>query len=269
MRVAGTTLGYLHHRATLAEALESLAGVGFGIVDLSPTPPHLYLPGSGGYERRQLKRLLKRLGLECASVNPTELNLVSTNLAYAELSRHQLGLCLELAHDLESGYVVFAPGRLFALNPAPVADAHAALVGQLERLLPAAERLGVVLAVETVPFGFMQTGGEVAEIVDRIDSPWLRATYDVANTFANESLEVGLRDLGDRLHVMHISGAWTDRWAHASVSEGDIDFAAVAAALRERGFSGPTVYELIDGSDPQERLRADAALLTEWGWELG
>jgi hypothetical protein len=29
------------------------------------------------------------------------------------------------------------------------------------------------------------------------------------------------------------------------------------------------VYELIDGSDPQERLRADAALLTEWGWELG
>jgi hypothetical protein len=39
------------------------------------------------------------------------------------------------------------------------------------------------------------------------------------------------------------------------------------AALREIGFTGPTVYELIDGADPEDRLRDDLALFTECGWE--
>jgi sugar phosphate isomerase/epimerase len=266
VRIGATTLGYLHQRATVEESLESLARAGYGLVDISPTPPHLYLPGTGSYERRQLKRLLDRLGLDCASVSPTELNLVSTNLAYAELSRDQLERSLELAHDLEAPAVVFAPGRLFVLNPAPVEDARAALVRQLELLVPAAERLGVVLAVESVPFGFMQTGAEVADVVDLVGSPWLKACYDAANTLATEPPDVGLRALGDRLFVMHVSGAWRDRWAHASVRGSDVDLAACAAALQEIGFSGPTVYELIDGEDPEDRFRDDLALFTECGW---
>ena len=266
MQIGATTLGYLHQRATLAESLESLARAGYGLVDISPTPPHLYLPGTGSYERRQLRRLLAQLGLDCASVSPTELNLVSTNLAYAELSRHQLELSLELAHDLEAGAVVFAPGRLFVLNPAPVEDALAALIRQLELLVPTAERLGVVLAVESVPFGFMQTGQEVADVVDVVGSAWLGAAYDAANTLATEALDVGLRALGDRLTVMHVSGAWRDRWAHASVRGSDVDLAACAAALREIGFSGPTVYELVDGEDPEDRFRDDLTLFTDCGW---
>jgi sugar phosphate isomerase/epimerase len=266
VRIGATTLGYLHHRDTLEQSLESLARAGYSLVDVSPTPPHLYLPGSGSYERRQLKRLLGRLGLECASVSPTELNLVSTNRAYAELSRNQLSLSLELAHDLEAGSVVFAPGRLFVLNPAPVDDALDALARQLEAVLPTAERLGVVLAVESVPFGFMQTGQAVAEFVDRLASPWLRATYDAANTLATEPPAVGLRALGDRLHVMHVSGAWRDRWAHASVRDSDVDLATCMAALREIGFTGPTVYELVDGVDPEARFRDDLALFTANGW---
>jgi sugar phosphate isomerase/epimerase len=266
VRIGTTTLGYLHQRATLEESLESIARSGFGLVDISPTPPHLYLPGTGLYAHRQLKRLLDRLGLDCASISPTELNLVSTNLAYAELSRDQLELSLELAHDLEAPAVVFAPGRLFVLNPAPVEDAYDALVRQLELLVPAAERLGVVLAVESVPFGFMQTGAEVAAVVDRVDSPWLRACYDAANTLATEPPGVGLRALGDRLSVMHVSGAWRDRWAHASVRDSDVDLAEWMAVLRELGFTGPTVYELVDGIDPEDRLREDLSLFTDSGW---
>jgi sugar phosphate isomerase/epimerase len=268
VRIGATTLGYLHQQATLDGALESLARAGYKLVDVSPTPPHLYLPGAGIYHGRQLKRLLDRLGLDCASVSPTELNLVSTNPAYADLSREHLRLSLELAHDLEADAVVFAPGRLFVLNPAPTADARAALLRQLELLVPEAERLGVVLAVETVPFGFMQTGAEVADVIDAVGSPWLQATYDAANTLATEAPEVGLAALGERLGVMHVSGAWRDRWAHASVRDSDVDLASCMHALRGIGFTGPTVYELVDGSDPEQRLRADLALFLECGWEV-
>ncbi len=266
MRIGATTLGYVHHRPTIDEALECIADAGYRLIDVSPTQPHFSLPGAGSYERRQLRRRLERLGLECVSISPTELNLVSTNLEYAELSRRHLELSLELAHDLGAGFVVFAPGRLFVLNPAPVEDALDALVRQLHALLPAAERLGVVLAVETVPFGFMQTGAEVAAVVDAVGSPWLGATYDAANTLATESPEDGLRALGDRLRVMHVSGAWRDRWAHSRVGACDVDFAACARVLGELGFSGPTVYELVDGSDPDDGYRQDLELLSGWGW---
>jgi sugar phosphate isomerase/epimerase len=47
----------------------------------------------------------------------------------------------------------------------------------------------------------------------------------------------------------------------------DVDLSACAAALREIGFAGPTVYELVDGADPEERLRDDLALFAESGWE--
>jgi sugar phosphate isomerase/epimerase len=267
MRIGTTTLGFLHHRSTLEQSLEAIARAGYGVVDISPTPPHPFLPGSGSYERRQLVRLLERLGLDCVSISPTELNLVSTNPEYAELSRRHLGLSVELAHDLGAGFVVFAPGRLFVLNPAPIDDVKELLVRQIESLLPAAERLGVVLAVEAVPFGFMQTGAEVAEIVDRIASDWLGATYDAANTLAAEEPGEGIRALGERLAVMHVSGAWKSRWAHASVRDCDVDFAACMAALRAIGFEGPTVYELVDDKDPEERLREDLELLVGWGWE--
>jgi sugar phosphate isomerase/epimerase len=267
MRIGASTLGYLHQRATLTESLESLARAGFGLVDVSPTPPHLFLPGSGHYERRQLVAQLRRLGLDCASVSPTELNLVSTNPAYAELSRHHMTLSLELAHDLGARSVVFAPGRLFLLNPAPLDDVLDALIAQIESLLAGAERLGVVLAVETVPFGFLQTGAEVAELVDRVGSPWLQATYDAANTLANESPEAGLAAVGSRLSVMHVSGAWRQRWAHASVRDSDVDLDACMRGLRAIGYAGPTVYELVDGEDPEARLAADLELFLAAGWE--
>jgi hexulose-6-phosphate isomerase len=268
MQIGATTLGHLHHRATLNESLESLARLGFRAVDISPTAPHVYLPGFGVHERQQLRRLLGALELECASVNPIELNLISTNPDYAELSGRYMRLCVELAHDLRAPFVVFAPGRPFALNPCPLEDALEALRTQIARLLRVAEPLGVVLAVETVPFGFLQTGKEVADVVDYFSSPWLGATYDVANTVATESFVQGIGDLGDRLRVVHVSGSAKQRWAHTTVREGDLDFAAVAEVLRAADFSGPTIYELINGQDPDPMLEADVPLLVDWGWSL-
>jgi sugar phosphate isomerase/epimerase len=265
LRVGISSLGFLHHR-TLAGALESAAESGYRLVDVSPTAPHLYLPGFGHYERRSLARLLEKLGLACVSVNPYDLNLISSNLEYADLSRRHLGLCLELAHDPGAPYVVFSPGRLFGLNPEPLEDAVSALLAQLERLLPDAERLGVGLCVETVPFGFMRTGREVAGVVDHFSSPWVRAAYDVANTFATETAAEGVGALGDRLAVAHLSGAWRGRWAHAGITEVDIDFADFAIQFEAIGFKGPTVYALIDGVDPGLRIRGDLELLETWGW---
>lgn len=47
-----------------------------------------------------------------------------------------------------------------------------------------------------------------------------------------------------------------------------MDFASFVAALVAAGFTGPTVYELVDGEDPAPRPAADFAALSKAGWEL-
>jgi hypothetical protein len=46
-----------------------------------------------------------------------------------------------------------------------------------------------------------------------------------------------------------------------------VDFAGFAAALAANSaFTGPTVYELVDGEDPGPRLAADLDALARAGW---
>jgi sugar phosphate isomerase/epimerase len=267
MQIGTSTLGFLY-RATLGEALGTIAGLGYETFELACTAPHLDAARAGAFDRFDLKRLIRRLGLRCVTVNPIDINPVAPSPELAELAYRQIRACLDLAHELEASIVAFSPGRRHPLIPCPLEDAHAALHAQFERLLPDAERLGIVLAVETVPYGLLQTGREAAEVVEPFDASRVGVAYDPANTIAFEvpSPAAGLRDLGRRLRVVHISGSWRSRWAHTTVREGEIDHAEVGAALRDLKFSGPTLYELADGDDPEPRLRDDLELLANWGW---
>ncbi len=265
--LSGCSFGWLHRRP-LADALRVLARQGFRSVELTTAPPHLFTPAFGPYERRELARELATLGLEVVSVNPSfaDLNLISTNPEIRAVTERQLRSEIELAADLGARYVVVIPGRRHALAPAPEAAAAAVLDEGLGRLLSRAAELDVIITLENSPYGYLGTAAELAEIVDRWKSPHLRITYDVANALAIEDPAEGVRQAGRHLALAHVSDAWRSRWAHTSVGRGDVDFAAFASALRQAGFAGPTVYELVDGEDPEPRLPADLAALRQAGW---
>jgi sugar phosphate isomerase/epimerase len=265
--LSGCSFGWLHRRP-LADALRALARQGFRSVELTTAPPHLFTPAFGPYERRELARELAALGLEVVSVNPSfaDLNLISTNPEIRAVTERQLRSEIELAADLGARYVVVIPGRRHALAPAPEAAVAAVLDEGLGRLLSRAAELDVIITLENSPYGYLGTAAELAEIVDRWKSPHLRITYDVANALAIEDPAEGVRQAGRHLALAHVSDAWRSRWAHTSVGRGDVDFAAFASALRQAGFAGPTVYELVDGEDPEPRLPADLAALQQAGW---
>ncbi len=263
-----TTYGYLYLR-TLEGALRAIAAAGYELVEISTTPPHVYTPATGMLERRALRRLLQSLSLRCVSVNAAELNLISPNPALREVAFKEYEATIELAADLEVNIVVVSPGRLNPLIPAPQEDAIALLKRQLERLLPIAKRLGVRLALETSPFGFMQTGGEVKAVVDDLGERLLGIAYDCANVLAHEDPAKGVRAIADRLLIAHLSDTWKNRFAHTSVGRGEVDFKTYAASLREAGFVGPSIYELVDGEDPDPRIVDDAKLFRAWGWQVG
>jgi sugar phosphate isomerase/epimerase len=265
--LAGSTFGYLHH-ATLDEAIADLAGHGITEIELTPMPPHLHPPACDAYRRRSLHALLERVGLRCASVNPgfVDLNLISTNPEFRELSLRQLEMGIELAHDLHASRHVVVPGRRHALAPVPASEARGVLLDGLARLLRTAEPLGVEIELENSPYGFLGGADELLAIAEEIDHPQLRLCYDVANALAQEDPADGLRRVAPRLGLVHVSDTWTDRWAHTSVGRGEVDFAAFAVAVADAGYSGPTVYELVDGEDPAPRLADDLRALAGHGW---
>jgi len=266
--LAGCTFGWLH-QAPLVDALRELSAHGVRQVELTTAPPHLFTRHFGSYERKDLARLLGRLGLTVVSVNPSfvDINLISTNPEIREVSERQLAAELELAADLGAGYLVVIPGRRHALAPAPDAAARAVLNEGLGRLLPRATELGVTIALENSPYGYLGSSADLLAVVKAWDTPRLRVAYDVANALAQEDSASGVARLAEYLALAHVSDTWRTRWAHTSVGRGEVDFAAFAAALAANtAFTGPTVYELVDGEDPAPRLGPDLDALARAGW---
>jgi 3-oxosteroid 1-dehydrogenase len=265
--LAGCTFGWLH-RAPLADALRALSRHGLRTIELTTAPPHVFTRHFDRYERLELARLLRRLGLQVVSVNPTfvDINLISTNPELRKASVRQLIAEIELAADLRAPYAVVVPGRRHQLAPVPGDAARAVLDDALARLTARAAELGVTIALENSPYGYLGTSAELLEVVRQWDTPSLRVTYDVANALAQEDPADGVARLAPYLALAHVSDTWRTRWAHTSVGRGDVDFAGFAAALALAGFTGPTVYELADGEDPVPRLKTDLAALEAAGW---
>jgi sugar phosphate isomerase/epimerase len=267
--LSGCTFGWLHH-APLTDALRSLAAHDVRSLELTTAPPHLFTTYFGRYERLELARLLRALDLRVISVNPSfvDLNLISTNPELRDLTERQLLTEIELAHDLSASFVVVIPGRRHALAPAPDAAARAVLDEGLSRLVPRAAALGVTICLENSPYGYLGLAADLLDVVKAWDSQNLRITYDVANALALEDPSLGVARLGPYLALAHVSDTWRDRWAHTSVGRAEVDFPAFARALATAGFTGPTVYELVDGEDPGPRLASDLAALAAAGWGL-
>ena len=213
--------------------------------------------------------MLAALGLRVASVNPSfaDINLVSTNPEIREVSERQLIASHRARRRPRRGVL----GRG---DPGPPARTGArpgrggrrsARPGPGPAAGPGRE-LGITIALENSPYGYLGRAADLIEIVDRWQSPRLRITYDVANALAIEDPAEGVRRIGDRLALAHVSDTWRGRWAHTSIGQGEVDFAGFARALAETGFTGPTVYELVDGTDPEPRLPADLAALAAAGW---
>jgi sugar phosphate isomerase/epimerase len=259
-----TTYGYLYSMS-LDGALESIAQAGFRLVEMAPSPPHLALTDRDRGSRLKLVRKLEHLELTCISINPTELNLISTNPDLRELSLLHYRESIILAHELGAQIVVVIPGRQSQLIPMPVETAMRILLQQLSRLVKDAHEHQVDLAIETVPFGFAESAAEVAALVHEIGDERVGIALDVANIYGREDVSLAVSTAAPVLKIAHLSDTWRHRWAHTVIGSAEVDFAEFLGALERSGFHGPCIYELVDGQDPGPHIAGDLALLKALG----
>ncbi len=120
-----------------------------------------------------------------------------------------------------------------------------------ERLLPLARELKVIVAVEEVWNKFLLSPLEFARYVDELDSPWLKAYFDVGNVVFYGYPQDWIRSLGARIAKVHLKDFHLDRpngrFAWTNLGDGDIDWLDVRRAFDEVGYRGYFTTEVAGG----------------------
>jgi L-ribulose-5-phosphate 3-epimerase len=120
-----------------------------------------------------------------------------------------------------------------------------------ERLLPLARELKVIVAVEEVWNKFLLSPLEFARYVDELDSPWLKAYFDVGNVVFYGYPQDWIRSLGARIAKVHLKDFHLDRpngrFAWTNLGDGDIDWRDVRRAFDEVGYRGYFTTEVAGG----------------------
>ncbi len=127
------------------------------------------------------------------------------------------------------------------------ADAYKRSQEYIHKLLPLAEQLGMVIAVENVWNKFLLSPLEFARYVDEFDSPWLRAYFDVGNVIIYGYAQDWIRTLGKRIVKIHLKDFKRKGYQWTNLLDGDVNWPQVRRALDQIGYDGFLTPELRGG----------------------
>ena len=138
---------------------------------------------------------------------------------------------------------------------------------QIRKLIPLAEELKVVIAIEEVWNKFLLSPLEMARYIGEFQSPWVAAWFDVGNVVLYGYPQDWIRTLGKRIVKVHLKDfkRKEDGYAWVNLGEGDVDWPAVRQAFADIGYAGSVIAELEQGDEAYLRdvsRRIDRLLLS-------
>src|SRR2546427_5737801 len=174
--------------------------------------------------------------------------LSSSDPAIVEKSLSGMRTSLRNAKLWGSDAVLLVPA---VVNPqTSYRDAWSRSQAQVRKLLPLAEELKIVIAIEAVWNKFLLSPLEMAAYIKESQSPWVQAWFDVGNVLLYGYPQDWIRTLGKSIVKVHLKDFKRKEsgYAWVNLGDGDVDWAAVRQAFAEIGYSGSAVVEL-DGGD--------------------
>jgi len=126
---------------------------------------------------------------------------------------------------------------------------------RIRKMIPLAQELKVIIAIEEVWNKFLLSPIEFARYVDEFNSPWVRAYFDVGNVLIWGFPQDWVRTLGGRIVKLHLKDFRfqpdpTTRKRTAdfvNLRDGEIDWKEIYNALAEIGYKGSATVELSGG----------------------
>ena len=120
-----------------------------------------------------------------------------------------------------------------------------------ERILPEAEKQGIVIGIEEVWNKFLLSPLEMNAYVDSFKSKYVQAYFDVGNIVFYAYPQDWIRTLGPRVRKVHLKDFKLDRrkgsFEFVHLGEGDIDWPEVRKALHDIGYDGYMTTEIRGG----------------------
>jgi hexulose-6-phosphate isomerase len=194
-------------------------------------------------------------------------NLGSSKKEDREKAQKVIEKMLELASYFKVDTILVVPGAVdvfFNPNAEIISydDVYNRVKEGLKKLVPVAEKYKVSIGLENVWNKFFLSPLELRDFVDSFKSDYLGVYFDVGNVIPFGYPEQWIRILGKRIKKVHLkdfrfsagNGGMT---GFVDLLEGDVNWPEVIKALKEIGFNGYLVAEMIPGYRfyPEVRLK--------------
>ncbi len=229
--------------ASIADRLQMARDAGFEEIEC-PTMPDQH-------EAEEVKKAAEKTGLRIHGVMNMahwDYPLSSPDPAVVAKSVEGMKTSLHNAHFWGAETVLLVPAVVN--EQTTYRDAWTRSQEQIRKLIPMAQELKVIIAIEEVWNKFLLSPLEMARYVDEFKSPWIRSYFDVGNVVFYGYPQDWIRTLGKRIVKLHIKDFKYEnemtKWM--PLREGAINWPEVYKALGEIGYKGTATVEL-DGGD--------------------
>jgi L-ribulose-5-phosphate 3-epimerase len=232
-----------------ADIVARLADQGYGGVELMFYPGHLWPAEMAASDLKALRALCEqRLPLMAVNMPNVDMNIAA---AVEEMRTYTLNLLTQFvrcAGELGADGIIIGPGKPNPLFPMPRERMISHFHRALDRLAPLAREAGVRLLIENMPFAFLPDANALMDAIDAYGDDSIRVIYDVANAhFIGENPVAGLRRVRDRVSLVHFSDTTRQVYKHDALGLGDVPLEGVPDVLKEIGYAGVPMLEVISG----------------------
>jgi sugar phosphate isomerase/epimerase len=234
-------------RPTLEAVLDAVAADGFDAVQFNPA-----LLGGPALEIERVAAAHRERGLEMVAVSGTY-NMAHPDPARRAEGARRLAEVIGAAPGWGTRVVTLCTGtrdagdmwRAHPDNQSP--EAWVDMRASVAEAVAAAERAGVVVAVEPEPGNVVRDARAARALLDQIGSPALRIVLDAANLVPADRLPDQRRVLEGAFELLwhdivlaHAKDVRADG-AIVAAGQGELDYATYLGLLRAAGFAGALV----------------------------
>jgi hexulose-6-phosphate isomerase len=240
----GVLLDMLPAKLSYAARMKMARDVGFEVIQAPTTPDQR--------EAEEIKKAADGASVRIDSVmnmDHWKYPLSSSDAAVVERSLAGMRTSLHNAKLWGSDAVLLVPA---VVNPqTSYRDAWSRSQAQIRKLLPLAEELKMVIAIEEVWNKFLLSPLEMAVYIKEFQSPWIQAWFDVGNVLLYGYPQDWIRTLGKSIVKVHLKDfkRRQDGYEWVNLGDGDVDWEALREAFREIGYAGSAITELKGGDE--------------------
>lgn len=268
LRLGASTFSYVYTRSALDSMLH-LATLGFSDFELVITPPHVWPSELDAATRAEIPRELASRDLNirsfCFPMDDNNLNSILPEIRAATVGFYEQ--IIDLAGAWNVPYVLLLPGKQHPFFPQPQEWMMDWLAESMRTLAPRAADAGTQLLIENIPSAFLPLSSDLMRALDHAGEASIGVNLDIANArTAGENPVDAVRCVKDRMKLVHLADNDGKGHKKEAIGRGNIDYGPVADVLKEIGYDGFSMLEVVTTNDPEGGHLQSREVLGKFGW---